>query len=98
MDWEGIKPSITYGPEDNRVKVPIGSWGSWIRQEIASPSKDEDDANEDGKNDHTLVEVVQSGGLGPSFYNYGDDGKYVQWLRDSPKSEFDVMTTPHHAC
>ena len=27
VDWGGIKPSITYGPEDNRVKVLIGSLG-----------------------------------------------------------------------
>ena len=89
MDWKGVKPSITYGPEDNRVKVPIGSWDGWIRHEIASSSDDEDDTKEDGKNDDVLVEVVHSGGhgriintrsgsLGLSFYNHGDDGEYVQ--------------------
>ena len=25
VDWGGVKPSITYGPEDNRVKVCIGT-------------------------------------------------------------------------
>ena len=25
VDWGGVKPSITYGPKDNRVKVSIGS-------------------------------------------------------------------------
>ena len=27
VDWEGVKPSITYGPEDNRFKIRIGTWG-----------------------------------------------------------------------
>ena len=27
VDWEGVKPSITYGPEDNRLKIRIGTWG-----------------------------------------------------------------------
>ena len=109
VNWGGVKPSITYGPEDNRVKVPIGTWGGWIRQEIVSSSEDEHDAKEDNKKDDALVGVVHSGGhgkiidtgsggLGHRFYNYGDDGKYVQWLRDYLESEFDVMTTSHHAC
>ena len=103
VNWGGVKPSITYCPEDNRFKVPIGSLGDCIRQEIASSSEDEDDAKDDGKNDDALVEVVHSGGhgriidtgsgdLGPSFYNYGDDWEYVQWLKDYPESEFNVMT------
>ena len=24
-DWGGVKPSISYGPEDNRVKIRIGT-------------------------------------------------------------------------
>lgn len=24
VNWKGIKPSITYGPDSNRLKVPIG--------------------------------------------------------------------------
>src|SRR5450631_4242228 len=31
VDWGGAKPSITYGPKDNRVKVSIGSLGGWVR-------------------------------------------------------------------
>ena len=27
VDWGGAKPSITYKPKDNRVKVSIGSLG-----------------------------------------------------------------------
>ena len=29
VDWGGVKLSITYGPEGNRIRVPIGSWGGW---------------------------------------------------------------------
>ena len=28
VDWGGVKPSITYGPKDNRVIVSIRSLGS----------------------------------------------------------------------
>ena len=108
VDWRGVKPSITYSPEDNKVKVPIVSLGGWIRQEIASSLEDEDDAKDNGKKDDALVGVVHLGGhgriidtgsgsLGFSFYNYVDDGEYVHWLRDYPESEFDVMKTFHHA-
>ena len=34
VDWEGQKPSITYGPEDNKVKVSIVSLSGWVREEI----------------------------------------------------------------
>ena len=89
--------SITYGPKDNRVKVFIGSLGGWIRKKIASSLEDEGD----GKDDEALVGVVhscghwriidlESGFLGPSFYHYWDNGDYVQWLREYPKSS-------HHA-
>ena len=109
VDWKGIKPSITYGPEDNRVKIFIESLGGWIRQEIVSSLENEGDAKEDGNNDDALVGVYHSGGrgmiidtgsggLGPSFYNYGDDGKYAQWLKDYPESKFNVMMTSYHAC
>ena len=31
-----VKPSITYDPKDNRVKVSIGSLGGWVRKDITS--------------------------------------------------------------
>ena len=109
VDWRGFKPSITYGPKDNRVKVSIGSLGGWVKKEITSSSEDEGDDKNDDKNGETLVGVVHSsghgtiidsgsGGLGPSFYHYGDDGEYAQWLTDYSESEFDVMVMFHHAC
>ena len=84
----GVKPSITYGPKDNRVKVSIGSLGGWMMEEIASTSKDEGDDKEDDKNGEALVGVVhlgghgfiinsKLGGLDPSIYHYGDNGEYA---------------------
>ena len=49
MDWEGAKPSITYGPKDIRVKVYIGSLGHWVKEEI-TPSLDEGEGENEGKN------------------------------------------------
>ena len=100
VDWEGVKPSITYGPKDNRVKVFIGSLGDWIREEV-------DKYKDDEKFDDTLVGVVQlnsekskidsgSGFLGPSFYHQGDDGEFAHWLRQYSEFICDVMMTFHH--
>ena len=47
VDWRGIKPSITNGSKDNRVKVSIGSLGGWVRKEITS-SLDEGENNKEG--------------------------------------------------
>ena len=30
LDWKEVKPFITYGLKDNKVKVSIGSLGDWI--------------------------------------------------------------------
>jgi len=106
VNWGGPKPSITYGPEGNRVIVSIGSLEGWMKKEMYLPlEKEIDDLNENeiGK---ALVGVVHpegqrvvidsgSGSLGPNFYNYGDNGDYSQWLREYPESEVDVMVTFH---
>ena len=79
VDWRGSKPSVTYGPKDNRVKVSIGSLGGWVTKKIASFSEDENDDKKVDENDEALVGAVHSGdygrlvdsgsgGLGPSFY------------------------------
>jgi hypothetical protein len=39
-----------------------------------------------------------SGSLGPSFYHWGDNGEYAQWLKDYPESEYHVMVTSYHPC
>ena len=39
VDWGGIKPLITYGPKDNRIKVNIGSLGGWVRKEVEHSSE-----------------------------------------------------------
>ena len=102
VDWGRFKPSIIYGPKDNKVKVSIGSLGGWVRKEIASSSEDDSDDKNDDENGEALVGVVYScghsrildsgsGGLGPSFYDYGDGGnqhffwffwKLVIWLQN----------------
>jgi hypothetical protein len=59
-DWGGVKPSIIYGPKNNRVKVSIGSLGGWVRKEITSSLKEEDNVKEEDKNGEALVGVVHS--------------------------------------
>ena len=55
MDWGGVKPSITYGPNDNKVKVSIGSLGGWVREEITTSSDEEEEDKEEKKKSETLV-------------------------------------------
>ena len=40
VDRVGLKPSITYGPKDNRVKVSVRSLGGWVREEVEPISDD----------------------------------------------------------
>ncbi|PTQ27291.1 hypothetical protein MARPO_0207s0002 [Marchantia polymorpha] len=106
VDWGGLKPSITYGPQDNRVKVSIGSLGGKVTEDPELSSGKEEEKNE-AKCDDTLVGVVQSnerknrldvgsGSLDPSFYSRSDDGEFAQWLRDYPESGCDAMMISHH--
>ena len=62
VDGGGIKPFITYGLKDNRVKVSIGSLGGWVRKEITSFSEEEGNDEEKDKNGEALVGVVHSCG------------------------------------
>ena len=59
VDWGEVKPSITYGPKDNKIRVCIGSWGGWVRKEMTS-SSDEGEDNEEKKNEEELIGVVHS--------------------------------------
>ena len=109
VDWGGTKPSIIYGPKDNRVKVSIWSLGGWVRKEIDTSSDEEKENKEEDRKSKTVVGVVQSdsqdtkiytrlGHLGPNFYHWSDNGEYARWLKDYPESVRDVMTTSHHEC
>ena len=40
VNWGGVKPSITYGPKDNKIKVSIGSLGGWVRSIAAGSELD----------------------------------------------------------
>ena len=109
VDWEGAKPSITYGPKENRVKVYIGSLGRWVRKEIISSLDEGEEENEGEQKQETLVgaihPVVQEAppsielvSLGPNLYHWSDDGEYAKWLKEYPDSVWDVMVIPHHEC
>ena len=107
VDWGGVKPSITYGPKDNRVKVSIGSLGGWLRKEIASSLEDEGDDKKDDENDEALVGVVHSGGhgkiidsrldyLGPSLNHYGCQPQTPTLMRRNPSGSLQLTYWNEH--
>ena len=59
VDWGGQKPSITYGHEDNRIKVFITSLSGWVKEKIDSILDDGESGKNEEKFDDTLVGVVQ---------------------------------------
>ena len=103
VEWEGPQPSITYGPKDNRARVPIESASS-LRARIEQ-NEDGDTKEEEGEDaEWRLVghaqpskESVPMTGLelhdlGPNLYHWSDNGEYGQWLKEHPDSSSDVMT------
>ena len=58
VDWGGTKPSITYSPKDNRVKVSIWSLDGWIRKKVDQSSEEEKEYKDGEKFDDTLVGVI----------------------------------------
>lgn len=96
VDWRGIKPSITYGPENNRVKVPIGSSASVeVERGLILGSEEEKEGKlvenaQSGKGE-TLMGTWRLGSLGPSLYHWVDDGQYARWLHEHPNSVADAM-------
>lgn len=58
VDWGGAKPSITYGPKENRAKVPIGSIASLTAGEITTSSDEEEEKNKEEVKNEKLVGVV----------------------------------------
>ena len=90
--WGGVKPSITYGPEGNKSRVAIGSWGGWVRKELTSSLDEREEDKEEKKDDETLVEAFHSEGydkydhckvasMGPGFYMRDDPGEFHYWMR-----------------
>ena len=59
VDWGGHKPSITYGPVDNRVKVSIAPLGGLVREEIDPMSDEEEKGGTKEDFEDTLVGIVQ---------------------------------------
>ena len=88
------------------VKVYIGSFGRWVREDIIPSSEEgEEDVNED-PNQKTLVGAIHpviqeaqpsagSVSLGPSLYHWGDNGEYATWFKEYPESLCDVIMISH---
>ena len=103
VNWGGVRPSITYGPKDNRVVVSIGSLGSWVKRELYLPSEEVVENKVKDSLDETLVGVVQpkgqntivsssSGNLGPKFYHHEKDGDDA---KESNKNEDALIGKVH---
>ncbi|BFI32702.1 hypothetical protein MPTK2_3g07970 [Marchantia polymorpha subsp. ruderalis] len=103
VDWGGSKPSITYGPRENRAKVPIGSLTG---AEVVTSSDEQPKGKKKVENNDTLVGVVNSGckettvngrlsHLGPGFYNWERDDEYNRWLKEYPDSGCDILMISH---
>lgn len=80
-----------------------------MKKELYLPSEEEGENHVKDDIGEALVGVVHpegrstimnssSGGLGPRFYHYGDNGEYAQWVKKYPESEFDILATSHHPC
>ena len=90
-----VKPSITYGPKDNMIRVSIGFWGGWVRKEMTSSLDEREEDNENKENDEALVGVIHSkgqktyedysdGNLGPEFYLQGDSSRVATYAMLEP--------------
>ena len=108
VDWGGVKPSITCGPEGNRSRVSIGSWGGWIRKELSSSLDEGDEDKEEKREDEAVVGLFHSEGydkydhckvigMGPGFYMKDDQGELQHSMRQYPESIFDTMTICHYS-
>ena len=106
VDWGGARPSITYGPEGNRSKVPIGPSIEWLEGGKSSTSSDTEGNDSEHAKERLVghaqprrglasAEIHGLGCMGPSLYQWADDGEYEQWLKDHPNSASDVMTISH---
>ena len=106
VDWGGARPSITYGPDGNWSKIPIGPSIEWLEGGESSTSSDaEGNGNEHAKErlvghaqPRQELGTARNNGLscmGPSLYQWADDGEYEQWLKDHLNSVSDVMTISH---
>ena len=107
VDWGGVKPSIPYGPEGNRSRVSIGSWGGWVRKELTSTSDEGEEDKKEKRDDEALVGAFHYEGydrydhckvntMGPGFYMKENQGEFHHWMRQYPESIFDTMTICHY--
>ena len=103
VEWGDPQPSITYGPKENRARVPIESASSLragFEQYEDGDTKEEEgeDAKwrlvghaQFGKKSTPLTEL-ELHDLGPNLYHWSDNGEYGRWLKEHPDSSSDVMT------
>ena len=107
VDWGGVKPCITYGPEGNRSRVAIGSLGGWVRKKVISSSNEGEEDKEEKKNDEALVGAFHSEGydkydhckvasMGPIFYMRDDPWELHHWMRQYAESICDTMAICHY--
>ena len=88
MNWAEKYPTFTYGPQTMRTMVAIVLGGPQSR---ASPRTDLSFTQADPA--PTNLDKLKC--MGPSLYEFGDDGSLEQWLRKYPYSSNDafVITT-----
>jgi hypothetical protein len=106
VEWGGSKPSITYGPEENRTRVLIEPVSSlrvgkdpYVGDETSEDEREEDKERlvghaQPSKEDTPLM-GIELHSLGPNLYHWVDDGEYGKWLKEHPDSSSDVMATSY---
>ena len=106
VDWGGTKPSITYGPDKNQSKVSNGPAIEWVGGGKSSTSSDVEGNDSEHAKERLVghaqprreLNTAVTKGLkcmGPSLYQWVDDGEYEQWLKEHPNSSSDVMSISH---
>ena len=68
VNWGGARPSITYGPKDNKAIMSIRSLGSWMKRELYLPSEEVVRNKFKDSLDEALVGVVQPKGQNTSVW------------------------------
>lgn len=99
VDWSGSKPHIMYGPENNQTRVYIQPSSPRGSRSSSSSSDDEDHPLKRAQKTTegvtvALPRLAQSltssfpiGCLGPSLYQWEDDGEFSTWLAKHPYTE-----------
>jgi hypothetical protein len=87
VEWGGSKPSITYGPEENRARVliePVSSLRVGKEPYVGSEASEDERDNDKGRlvghaqpsKEGTPLMRIELHSLGSNLYHWGDDGEY----------------------